>query len=367
MIRKYFQNLMVILTIVTLLLRPVQAKADVLADVINVLTSLTCETQGVGELLTYDQAHSCVPMALSSIAIATIISPAIYLPLMLKLKIGFDELTFLEGNCKRANRANPANPQINFALCSDIELIVYRSELVAEATVAISIAILGGDSESSILSDLKAFIFPDYNQFHDTFTEGVGANGLFFDIPVGGVGDTGPESPVLPWQITQNNDTICVSTYTFWGALMPVGCKYIREPFPTSIYQQFFASNVVSPPSTNLSKNVAKPSIPRDAQVFFNCSIGVGGCAQNVMLNSQTLLPISSVVIECIRSTLLKTLISDTTCVIDGKGTPTMTQSSSLFHTFQGNMQKAVMAFLTLYVMSVGIKLLLGQGEVCML
>ena len=207
-------------------------------------------------------------------------------------------------------------------------------------------------SEAEQLSGLSM----DYSKFHDSFVDKqVGDHGIFYDIP-GEVLDM-PSSPVLPWVVTQNNDRICVSTYTIFGTLIEVGCKYINEPYPVGVYQEFFNTGLTTP-TTN--SNITTTTIPADAQQFFACSTA-GGCAKVATENSQALMPISSVIIECIRSTLLNTLISTTACGITPGG---IVNSSSMFHEFQLNMQRAVMAFLTLYIIFTGFKLILAQGDV---
>jgi len=331
---KYICSFCTILFIMTLLLNPRHVNADNTAQ--NVASSLNCTTQGYTDLLLKPYSHSCVPDAFSTMAIANLISPMMYLPMMLKLRMSYDKIDGLKGNCDRAARANNAKPTITFAMCSDYKLVAYN--------------LLVNIGQGKIGSDL------DYNQFYDVYKDKeVGDSGGFLDIPIG----SPPSLPYLPYKVIRDNDRICVATWTIFGTLISVGCKYVQEPYPKGLYKQFFETGVTVP--DKLSTNISNPQVPEDIKQFFNCSKGVGGCAQNATVHSQTMLPISSVIIECIRSTLLSTLISDTTCgVSNGK----IQYGGSLFHTFQGNMQRAVMAFLTLYVMFTGFKLILGQGEV---
>ena len=331
---KSLSNLCITLSIIALLFNPINVKAD--SVVSNLASSYNCHTQGRVDLLTKPHSHSCIPDAFSTMVIASFISPFMYLPMMLKMRMSYDQINGLKGNCERKNRADNKKPTITFAMCSDWQLIKYN--------------LLVNIGQGKIGSDL------DYNQFYDVYEDmKVGDSGGFIDLPVGS-----PASlPYLPYKIIRDNDRICAATWTMFGTLIPVGCKYMKEPYPTGLYKQFFETGITVP--DNLSGNVSKPKIPKDVEQFFNCAKGIGGCAQNATVHSQTMLPISSVIIECIRATLLSTLISDTTC---GISNGQIQYGGSLFHTFQGNMQRAVMAFLTLYVMFTGFKLILGQGEV---
>ena len=343
-IKRYLYGILAIISVVVILLRPVGVKANVL----DALMSLTCETQGLGDLLTTEYAHTCIPDALSTMYVADLISPGIYTGVITRLKIGFDKLDYTDGQCTRKNRASNINPTITFGMCSNIELMVYRLELMGQLLTSSG----SSGSEAEQLSGLSM----DYSKFHDSFVDKqVGDHGIFYDIP-GEVLDM-PSSPVLPWVVTQNNDRICVSTYTIFGTLIEVGCKYINEPYPVGVYQEFFNTGLTTP-TTN--SNITTTTIPADAQQFFACSTA-GGCAKVATENSQALMPISSVIIECIRSTLLNTLISTTACGITPGG---IVNSSSMFHEFQLNMQRAVMAFLTLYIIFTGFKLILAQGDV---
>lgn len=327
---QYCRSICVILSVIILLLNPIKSHAQNAAA--NIASSINCETQGVVDLLTKPYASTCIPDGLLNMAVATIISPMMYLPLMLKLRLGYDKIDSLQGNCDRKNRADNKDPRIAFGICSDAMLQFYNLT----------------SNPARIATGL------DYNRFYEIHNKGLGDGGVFFDIPT-----PGSPSPLIPYKIIRQNDKICVATYTFFGSLIAVGCKYIEEPYPTSIYKQFFETGITTPPA--LSGNVTNPTIPADVERFFNCAKGVGGCAQNATRHSQTMLPISSVIIECIRSTLLSTLISNTTC---GVGNGPIQYGGSLFHTFQQNMQTTVMALLTLYVMFIGFKLILGQGQV---
>ena len=349
---KYLYGIFAITSVLVILMRPVDVDAysDVIVnDTLNVLLNLSCETQGAEDIFTTEYARSCTPEALSSMLIGSIISPGIYLATMLRLKIGFDGLDYTKGNCTRPNRANNKNPTISFGMCSNIQLVAYRVVLMAEFVAGV-----GHSSALSVIEQLSG-ISPDYSKYHTSFIDKqVGDNGIFYDLPIGSIFSF---SPVIPWHVTRNNDRICVSTYTIFGTLLEVGCKYIQEPYPVSLYQGFF-DNGVNTHTQNT--NIANPEIPDDVQQFFACSTA-GGCSQTATENAQALKSISSVIIECIRSTLLSTLISNTTCGITNGG---IVYGGNMFHDFQKNMQRAVMAFLTLYVIFTGFKLILAQGDV---
>lgn len=338
-------NLLAFFLVFILLFKPQFASADSTTDAIDVLTNMTCETQGMGQIFTTEGSQSCTPQAISSILIAQIVSPQIYSALMLRLKIGFEGLDYTKNNCLRTNRANNLNPTISFGLCSNVSLFLYRMELVAQ---------LFTFNNTSSVAEALAGISPNYSRYHDSFiNKKVGDNGIFVDLP----GGPSSVTPVIPWYVTRNNDRICVSTYTIFGGLLEVGCKYIEEPFPNGLYKQFFNTGLGVDSS---SKNITSSQLPADAKQFFACASS-GGCAQRATENSQAMMSVTSVIIECIRSTLLSTLISNTTCGIDSGQ---IIYGSNMFHQFQKNMQRAVMAFLTIYVIFIGFKLVLAEGQI---
>jgi type IV secretion system protein VirB6 len=182
--------------------------------------------------------------------------------------------------------------------------------------------------------------------------------GMFVDIPLGSFA-------VFPWKVLVHGDRICVETMSFIG-WMHVGCKYIAEPYPKSIYGSFFNNESYS---TKLSDGNLKYAgyenayIPEEMEDYLSCATS-GGCAYRASAVSKASISISTTIIECIREMLTKLLISKQVCNIgDVKIGDGINRADSAFYQFQVNMQRTVMALLTLYVMFIGFKILLAGEE----
>ncbi len=321
------------LLIVIVSLNQNTAKADSITDVVNAIMTLTCETEGIGDLLTKPFTHTCIQDPFSTLIVANIISPGIYASMMLRLRIDDDNI--FPGNCLRKNRANPANPTLNFGLCTNYLMIAYRAEMIGKFASSLVNGAPSWDSLANMIDSSK------YTQlFHNKHD---GDWGIYGDIPLG------PVSPVFPWKVIVHGDRICVETISFIG-WMHVGCKYIAEPFPKSVYGSFF-------------HNDSDPShVPSDMADYLDCATS-GGCAYRAEAASKAPISISATIMECIREMLTKLLISKNVCNIGSvhQG-DSIDRTSSVFYQFQVNMHRTVMALLTLYVMFIGFKILLA-GE----
>lgn len=124
---------------------------DTLDSIIDILSGLTCETQGVGDLLRSEFSHTCIVAPFFTFAVMNLVSPVLYMNTFLKLKINDSDLfndsnfgNFPGGQCARENRIDPKNPELRFALCNNAKLIVSRAKSVAESALAIAKAVLTG-------------------------------------------------------------------------------------------------------------------------------------------------------------------------------------------------------------------------------
>lgn len=317
------------------------ADEDIKDSIINALTSLNCETQGVGDLLRSEFSHTCIPAPFFTFLVANIVAPLTYSNTMLRLKINDDDL--FPGACERKNRIDPDDPMISFALCSNIKLTAVRAGAVGMSVLAIAKAMLTGEDP---WNDIKnAWTIPK-ELYHNKFSnKREGDWDVMFDIGV---------PPVIPWKVIKENDRMCVATTTITFGWIPVGCKYIREPHPKSIYASFMDLDAAADDST----------LGNDAAALTRCS-QPGGCYQRAYNNSKTGIVITSPIIECIREMLVRILISKDVCSFDDITkviNTTRRETSSLFQ-FQRNMHQTVMALLTIYVVLYGFKIVL-TGDV---
>lgn len=314
------------------------ARASAFGEVIDTLMNLTCETEGIHNLLMEPYTHSCIQDTFMTYIVSAAISGGIHTSMMLRLRLDDDKV--FPGNCLRANRADPNNPTISFGMCSNLMMIVYRVKLVVFAIFA---AITGDNPFAQIakLVDSSGYTVK-FNNKHD------GDWGVFFDIGLG--------YPIMPWIVEERGDRICVSTVgatIIAGNWLHVGCKFIGEPYPESIYASFYRNT-----GTDYSHK-----LPPEMVHYMNCATA-GGCAARGQVFSQASITLSGTIMECIREMLTKMLISSDVCVATANtNAAQISNVNSTFFQFQVNMQRAVMAFLTLYIMTVGLKILMGGAD----
>jgi type IV secretion system protein VirB6 len=97
----------------------------------------------------------------------------------------------------------------------------------------------------------------------------------------------------------------------------------------------------------------------KSADFMPNCIINQSVCSNKTLSNSLSLIPISSLVVECTKEMLKKVFIEPcTTCSLSGQNVST---EANIFPKFQASMRKTVRLALTLYVIFFGIRLALGQ------
>lgn len=316
------------------------ARATTVKEVTDVLSKLTCETEGIHNLLMEPNTHTCIQDSFMTYVVSSLISGGIHTSMMLKLRLDDDKI--LPGNCLRQNRANPENPNISFGICSNAMMFGYRAYLVG---LSMYTAIKGENPFKEIAKMVDSSKYTQmFRNKHD------GEWGMFIDLGAS-----------FPWIVEERGDRICVSTIgatIIAGNWLHVGCKYIAEPYPESLYAKFYKE---SPDDSKRRELDSK--IPPEMREYLKCSTA-GGCAARGQLYSQAPITISGTIMECIREMLVKMLISSKVCVVGNSiEVDSIRQSDSSFYQFQVNMQRAVMAFLTLYLMSVGIKILMGGAD----
>ncbi len=315
-----------------------------LDTIIDILKGLTCETQGIGDLLRTEFSHTCIPGSLLSFATANIISPGVYANTMLRLKINDHELfdkSYPGGQCARRNRIDPKDPKLTFAFCNNIWLAKVRVEAIAKAAIAIAKAVLtGSDPWNDIMDAWKS----DKGKFHIIY-EGKkdGYTDVMWDVLL----------PVY-FKVIKQKDTMCVAAPTILADWVAVGCKYVREPYPESMYGSFMGHND--------SKAEESHNIPTDPMAIVDCGFSSSSCYQKAYENSKTAIVISSPLIECIKEMTARLLISREVCTFDdvNKVINSSKRESSVLFQFQRNMHRTVTALLTIYVIFFGFKIILS-------
>lgn len=318
---------------------------DALTNITNILNNLTCETDNVGDLLRNEFSHTCIPASFFTVAIASLISPGMYPAVMMRLKINDKEIfedLYPDGQCARTNKVDPNDPKITFALCNNILLAVARTKAVAMSAIAIAKAVITNTDPWDDIQDLWASEKKSYHIMYKDKPEG------FWDIIV----DI-PAFPA-PFKVVKRDDRMCVASPTILADWVAVGCKYIAEPYPQSIYSSFM----------DVEGAVDKaPDAATDPMAIVSCGMeGASSCYQRAYNNSKTAIVISGPIIECIKEMSARLLISSDVCTFDDVNQilNSSKRESSILFQFQRNMHRIVMALLTIYVMLYGMKLLLS-------
>lgn len=310
------------------------SEGGALDTIFDTLTSLTCETQGIGNLLRSEFSHTCIAESLFTYAVANIVSPGLYANTFLRLTMRDEEM--FPGNCSMPKRASFDDPRISFGMCSNTKLAIERAGALAEVGLEIvKTLFVDGDAWAGIIS---AWNLPK-EKYHNIYRDKpVGFTDYMFDIGI---------IPIFPIQVTQKDDRICVSTQSFTGWI-PIGCKYINEPYPRSIYADFFDPNATLPNGVNTS------SLTKCAEM--------GSCYRRAHDNSHAAVVFSGPVIECVQEMIAKLMISRAVCSFDDVSAVLGSDAratSSLFK-FQQNMHKIVNALLAIYIILFGFKIVLS-------
>lgn len=320
---------------------------DTLDSIIDILSGLTCETQGVGDLLRTEFSHTCIPAPFFTFIIANTISPGLYADTMLRLKINDHELFDVEypngGQCARNNRVDPNDLKLTFALCDNVKLATVRMEAIALSAIAIAKATLTGNDP---WDDIKKSWGGDKSKFHTIYKDKRdGDFGVMIDTPF-----------PIPFKVVKRNDTMCVAAPTILADWVAVGCKYIKEPYPQSIYARFMSLDSV----------VAKDdNVATDPMAIVDCGLSSSSCYQRAYNNSKTAIVITAPLIECVKEMTARLLISKDVCRFDdiSKVINSSKRESSTLFQFQRNMHRTVIALLTIYVIFFGFKIVLS-GDV---
>lgn len=317
---------------------------DALDSIIHTLENLTCETENVGSLLRNEFSHTCIPAPFFTVAIASIVSPGFYPMMMMRLKIDDKELfgdIYPDGQCARMNKVDPNDLKLTFALCNNALLAIARTKAVAMSAVAIAKAVLTNTDPWDDIAEQWATEKSSYHIMYKDKPEG------FWDVVI--------DVPPLPvaFKVVKRDDRLCVASPTLLADWVAVGCKYIAEPFPQSIYSSFM----------DMEGAVDKgPDTATDPMAIVSCGMaGAASCYQRAYNNSKTAIVISAPIIECIKEMTARLLVSSDVCTYDDihKVINSSSRETSILFQFQRAMHRIVMALLTAYVMLYGIKLLL--------
>lgn len=313
------------------------AKASDLETIFDNILNITCETEGIGGLLKPEFAHTCIPAPFFSFLIANIISPGLYANTLLRMNMNDDDL--FPDACYRENRSEFSDPRISFSLCNNVKLLGARSKAVAEAVLPFLAATIKGESPWGVIKDAWTLKKSEYHNIYNNKKEG--DEGTMWDIGV---------IPYFPWKIVKRQDRLCVATKGF-GGWIPVGCKFIKEPYPISIYSDFMD---LSAGGVNELENLSS---------LTTCGT-MGSCYKRAYEHSRTGIVMTGPLIECVKEMVAKLTISNAVCSFDDVNTVlgSSTRYTSSLFMFQKHMHTAVSALLTIYIILFGFKMLL-TGE----
>ncbi len=312
-----------------------QAENNVLDTILDTLTNLTCETQGVGNLLRTEFSHTCIPASFFTFAVANIISPGLYANTFLRVYINDKEL--FPRTCTRGNRIDYYDQKLSFSLCSNTKLAAARVGAITKSAIVIAKAIFTGKDPWDDIVEAWDIPKADYHNIYRDKREG--DSGTMFDIGI---------IPVLPWKVIKEKDKMCVATQSFAGWI-PIGCKYIKEPYPVSIYADFLD---LTPEGRGELEKLTS---------LTTCG-NMGGCYKRAHEYSRSSIVMTGPLIECVREMIAKLMISSAVCSFDDVKNVLGSNSrvSSALFQFQQGMHRAVTAMLTLYVIFFGFRIVLS-------
>ncbi len=306
-----------------------------LDSILDKFQGLSCETDGIGNLLRTEFAHTCIPASFFTFVVANIISPGLYATAFLRLTINDDKM--FPGACDRGNRIEFKDQKISFAMCNNIMLITERVKAVASSAIAIAKSVINNTDPWEEIGKAWKLDKADYHKIFRDKREN--DSGTMVDIGI---------VPIIPWKVIKDNDKLCVATQSFSGWI-PIGCKYIKEPYPVSIYADFM--DLAPEGDGHLEKLTSLTS----------CG-NMGGCYNRAYENSRTGVVITGPLIECVKEMIAKLMISSAVCSFDDVNLvlgSSSRRSSALFQ-FQVNMHRVVSALLTIYVILFGFKVVLS-------
>lgn len=314
------------------------AVGGTLDTILDTLTSLTCETQGIGNLLRTEFTHTCVPAPFFTFAIANILSPGLYANTFLRLAINDEEL--FPGSCLRENRVEYDDQKISFAMCNNTKLAIARTAAISGVGITIAQTLFTGENVWDEI--LKAWNLPKDQYFEMFLDKKEGDEGMMIDIGV---------IPIFPWKVIREKDKLCVATQSL-ASWIPIGCKYIKEPYPISIYADF------------LDVGTAVHSELENVTSLTSCS-NMGSCYKRAYDNSRAAIVVSGPIIECVKEMVAKMMISNSVCSFDDVKAVMGSElrKTSSFFLFQQNMHRIVSSLLAIYIILFGFKIILA-GDV---
>ncbi|WP_375327078.1 type IV secretion system protein [Candidatus Tisiphia endosymbiont of Nemotelus uliginosus] len=343
-------------------------KDTAIKTLVDTLQRLNCQTQGLGKMLVRTEfSHTCIQVPLLTLAVANILSPGLYLDTMLRLKINDPELfdstnpkwkggetqrpdgkwqnDFPGGQCARNNKIpfNDNNPTLTFAICNNKRLLDFNGRAIAKSVLAlIKAAVTNTEPWEDILHTWR----DSKIEYHDIRDIKDGETFFMVDIP--------PGLPVVWLKGRHFKDTMCITVKGITWDDLPVGCKYISEPDPNSIYQSFLN------PGGSTPKGDRKD--PKDPMAIVECGLTSSSCYQRAYNNSKTAIVITAPLIECFKEMTARLLLSREVCTFDDVNNivNSSTRDSSMFFQFQRKMYRTVTALLTIYVMFFGFKLIIS-------
>ncbi|MDG1437076.1 MAG: type IV secretion system protein [Rickettsiaceae bacterium] len=332
----------IIITSIVSLVWSCNAKADsdlqkFLDETVNVIENLSCETQGVGNLLRTDEfAHTCIPIPVATYVIYDLFSFGQYRNFVLRLDLKGNNNT-----CNREERIDFKDKKLSFTMCSNIKLIEARSQLLGE--LVWDVIRVGWSQSTGGNKKFSSSYAISKDKYHNSYhNKKVGDSGVMFDRALGSSYAT-----ILSWKVIRDDDKLCVATLSVFG-WVPVGCKYLKEPFPVSIYSEFIDR------STDGDIDVSNVS------TLTTCG-NMGSCYKKAYKNSRTGIVITGPIIGCVQEMIAKLMISKFVCSfddIDDVLSGGLRRSSALY-AFQKSMHKIVSALLTIYIILFGFKVLL--------
>ena len=299
----------------------------------DILSALSCETGFVADTINYTMPYTCVQNPLFSQMSSAFKTGGTSLFVTMRLKMHQEEI--YPGNCSRGGRANYWDQKIKFGFCNNYKLqsanvmSIIRNAMAGQAPTmpAKSEYLVDGgdhapDGMPHFLADVSILTATNFWWIYKT---------------------------------QKRQDKLCVFMLSLFGEWVTLGCKYMAEPYPLSMYATESA-NATS--GNDISK----------------CS-SISDCTAEAKKATKTLTPLMSPIISCVREMILRLVISPEVCnPSTGKiasarmSTDALLSSArdntSMIYKFQTNLQSAVTFLLIIYVIMFGFKVATGATEI---
>lgn len=279
--------------------------------------------------------HTCTDTHASDIAKALGGGSAFLAPAHIRLD--YPEL-FGKKNCQKASLRDL---KLTTAFCDDnLVLKIFKAMTETIPRIMIEVTTAGKSFKDAILDAMT-----DPNSVYTIKTLNVGEHHLVF-------------SGVMPlrFKVVRHRDKLCIDVLSLIGYI-PVGCKYIAEPYPYSKYG--LIENDINQ-KIEVDEN-ADPNMYKD-KFFQECS-PLKSCYSEVYQETKNLTVLAGPIVHCVKKAVNKMLFGEKVCRFYGDEP---LHANSALQSMQNKMRFAIKLLITIYISFLGVKIALSGQQTSM-